>query len=84
MLAATIRALPPLLLCAAGLSAQFQDVAEQNSIDFRLVSGSPKKPYILESMAGGVGFLDFDNDGWIDIYLVNGFSVIREAARSPT
>ena len=75
---ATLRALLPLFLCAVSLSAQFQDVAKQHSIDFKLVSGSPKKPYILESMAGGVGFLDFDNDGWIDIYLVNGSTMAAE------
>ncbi len=75
---ATLRALLPLFLCAVSLSAQFQDVAKQHSIDFKLVSGSPKKPYILESMAGGVGFLDFDNDGWIDIYLVNGSTLAAE------
>ena len=75
---ATLRALLLLLLCAASLSAQFQDVAKQHGIDFKLVSGSPKKPYILESMAGGVGFLDFDNDGWIDIYLVNGSTLAAE------
>ena len=79
---ATLRALLPLLLCAVGLSAQFQDVAKQHSIDFKLVSGSPKKPYILESMAGGVGFLDFDNDGWIDIYLVNGSTLAAEKSAS--
>jgi hypothetical protein len=78
VLAATIRAFLPLLLCAAGLSAQFRDVAKKNDIDFKLVSGSASKPYILESMAGGVGFLDFDNDGWIDIYLVNGSTLAAE------
>lgn len=52
--------------------AQFEDVSDRSGLDFRLVSGSPEKPYILESMTGGVGFIDFDDDGWIDIYLVNG------------
>ncbi len=61
--------------------AQFEDVSTRSGLDFKLVSGSPGKPYILESMAGGVGFIDYDNDGWIDIYLVNGGSF--DAAGSP-
>jgi enediyne biosynthesis protein E4 len=36
------------------------------------VSGSPtNKQFLLEEMGGGVAFLDFDNDGWVDIFLVN-------------
>ena len=54
--------------------AQFDDVSTRSGLDFELVSGTPEKPYILESMAGGVGFIDYDDDGWIDIYLVNGGS----------
>src|SRR5207248_7058355 len=35
-------------------------------------SGSPQKDTILETMGSGVALLDYDNDGWLDIYLVNG------------
>ena len=51
---------------------EFVDVSARSGLEFVLVSGSPEKPYILESMTGGVGFIDYDNDGWLDIYLVNG------------
>jgi hypothetical protein len=34
--------------------------------------GTPEKPYILETVGSGVALLDYDNDGWLDIYLVNG------------
>jgi hypothetical protein len=34
--------------------------------------GTPDKPYIIETVGSGVGLLDYDNDGWLDIYLVNG------------
>lgn len=50
----------------------FIDVSARSGLNATLVSGSPTKPYILESMTGGVGFIDYDNDGWPDIYLVNG------------
>jgi len=36
------------------------------------VMGSKQKKYILETDGSGVGLIDYDNDGWLDIYLVNG------------
>ena len=57
----------------------FVDVTKPAGLsDFRMVCGSPAKDYIIESMTGGAAFLDFDNDGWLDIYLVNG-SVLEDA-----
>jgi len=34
--------------------------------------GVPEKNFILETNGSGVGLIDYDNDGWLDIYLVNG------------
>jgi len=34
--------------------------------------GVPEKKFILETNGSGVALLDYDNDGWLDIYLVNG------------
>jgi enediyne biosynthesis protein E4 len=50
----------------------YEDVTRAAGIDFKLVCGSSEKRYIMESLCGGVAFLDYDNDGWIDIFLVNG------------
>lgn len=36
------------------------------------VMGTKHKKYILETDGSGVGLIDYDNDGWLDIYLVNG------------
>ena len=34
--------------------------------------GTPEKGYIIETKGSGVGLIDYDNDGWLDIYVVNG------------
>jgi len=53
--------------------AIFQDVTKAAGLaDWRHVMGTPEKNLILESNGSGVALLDYDNDGWLDIYLVNG------------
>ena len=63
----------------------FADITAATGITFTHVS-APEKKYIVESMSGGVGLLDFDKDGWLDVYLVNSPTVAtaadRPAARS--
>ncbi len=50
----------------------FTDIAQTAGIQFRRVSGSPEKNYIFETKGGGVGVLDYDKDGFLDIYFING------------
>ncbi len=51
----------------------FADVTEAAGLGaFRHVSGSPDKPYIIEATGSGVAVWDFDDDGFVDIYLLNG------------
>jgi hypothetical protein len=51
----------------------FQDIARQAGLTaWKHVMGTPEKHFILETNGSGVGLLDYDNDGWLDIYLVNG------------
>ena len=57
---------------SASPSASFVDVAYAAGIDFHLACGGADKRYIMESMCGGIAVLDYDNDGWMDIFLVNG------------
>ena len=52
----------------------FVDVAQQAGLDGRNVSGKPQKTYIIESKGGGAGLFDYDNDGYLDAYLINGSS----------
>ena len=50
----------------------FVDVAAASGVDLLTVSGTPAKEYIVESTTGGTAVFDYDNDGDIDIYIVNG------------
>ena len=55
---------------------QFEDVAQEAGLTVPHIS-SPDKKYIVESMSGGVGLIDCDNDGKLDIITVNGSTVER-------
>ncbi|HYP29047.1 MAG TPA: CRTAC1 family protein [Blastocatellia bacterium] len=50
---------------------QFSDVTAEAGITFRHNSGAFGKKYLPETMGSGCAFLDYDNDGWQDILLVN-------------
>ena len=51
----------------------FKDVTHQAGLEvWTHQMGTPEKQFIIETNGSGVGLLDYDNDGWLDIYLVNG------------
>jgi hypothetical protein len=50
----------------------FTDVAGESGLRDVIVSGGPKKNYVLEVNGSGACWLDYNNDGWMDLYLVNG------------
>ncbi len=51
----------------------FQNIAEQAGLTrWQHIGGSKNKRFILEAKGPGVALLDYDNDGWLDIYFVNG------------
>lgn len=69
----------PLLILPRSIRGQtpdvrFADVTAQAGITFKHIS-TPEKRYIVESMSGGVALIDYDNDGYLDIYLVNSLTV---------
>src|SRR5271155_618853 len=55
---------------------KFQNVAQQVGLTVSHIS-SPDKQYIVESMSGGVGLIDCDNDGKLDILTANGSTIDR-------
>ncbi len=51
----------------------FKDISEKAGLTvWHHTMGTPQKKYILETIGSGVCLLDYDHDGWLDIYLVNG------------
>ena len=51
---------------------QFVDVTAKAGIHFRHVNAATGQKFLMESMAPGCALFDFDNDGYLDIYFVNG------------
>jgi hypothetical protein len=57
----------------ANSQVTFVDVAEEAGLTVQNVWGGVKsKKYIVEAKGSGLAFFDYDNDGWLDIYLTNG------------
>jgi enediyne biosynthesis protein E4 len=61
----------------------FQDVTRQSGLStWSHHVGDSAKAYIVESLGSGVALLDFDQDGWLDIYLVNGLTYSALAGKA--
>jgi hypothetical protein len=53
--------------------ARFTDVAPAAGLTFPVIYGAPgKADYIVETTGCGVAFFDYDHDGWLDIFVLNG------------
>ncbi len=64
----------------------FKDIAQQAGLtSWHHTMGTLEKKYILETTGSGVGLIDYDNDGWLDIYMVNGstFDALNGKADPP-
>jgi hypothetical protein len=56
----------------ADLPTEFVDVTAKAKIDFVHKSGASPDKYMVETFGSGVAWIDFDNDGFVDLYFVNG------------
>src|SRR6059058_3352387 len=61
----------------------FADITQEAGITWRQFSGESPDRFLIETMGGGVAFLDFDNDGLLDIFFVNGGETPRAKSSSP-
>ncbi|MCJ7758407.1 MAG: VCBS repeat-containing protein, partial [Gillisia sp.] len=62
----------PILLSAQKESITFTDITAKAGIDFKYTIGDYSYKNILESSGSGITWFDFNNDGFMDIYLMNG------------
>ena len=73
---------------AAAAPPQFLDATARAKLDFRHRSSATSEKYLIESMGSGVGMFDYDNDGRLDLFFVNGAALTdpmtpgREADKS--
>ena len=64
----------------------FEDISEKAGLTtWQHKMGTPQKTYILETIGSGVALLDYDHDGWLDIFIVNGstFDALNGTAEPP-
>jgi enediyne biosynthesis protein E4 len=62
----------------------FEDISRSSGLaKWKYIGGTAAKALIVESLGGGAGLLDYDNDGWLDIYLVNGMTYDALSGKAP-
>ncbi len=66
-----------------GDNVRFKNVAKEAALDFTLRNSASPRKYQVETMTGGVAVIDFDGDGWEDIYFVNGAELPAKKKTSP-
>ncbi len=82
-------AVPPLLIIpsfnggrSAGTLVEFVDVTSEAKINFKHEDGASKEKLMVETFGSGVAWIDYDNDGYIDLFFVNGAN-LSEGKPSP-
>ena len=71
---------------SADLGLSFVNIGRESGLNAKTIfGGEHKNKYLLETTGCGVAFYDYDNDGWLDIFLVNGTRLEGfPAGREPT
>src|SRR5581483_7326830 len=63
---------------------RFENVAAKAGVNFITQNSPTPNKNQIETMVAGVALLDYDGDGWLDIYLVNGAAIPSLQKESPT
>ena len=64
-------------------SPTFDDVTERAGVVFTHIRGGVGEKYMVETFSSGAAFFDYDSDGWLDIYLINGAALPGFEAAAP-
>src|SRR5260370_5803595 len=51
---------------------QFTEAGPASGLKFQFHNSATSRKYLIETMGGGVAIFDYDNDGWPDVFFVNG------------
>ena len=70
-----LAAVPAAIAAADAPLPQFVDIARQAGVVFHHTNGASADKHLVETMGSGGLFFDYDNDGWIDVFLVDGGSL---------
>ena len=76
-------AAPPLSVTPSPGVPWFVDVTAASGIGFRHFDPATPQHYILETMGSGLGWIDYDNDGWLDLFCVQDGPVRPASADGP-
>ncbi len=68
---------------AAAAALRFADATEASGIRFVHANGASPRRYLPETMGAGVAAFDYDGDGWVDLFFVNGEPVDGASAEAP-
>src|SRR5262245_26004721 len=64
----------------SGAAIRFSEPSDRAGITIETTNGDPARKYIIETCGSGVGLLDYDLDGDLDVYVANGSSLEAPSA----